>query len=251
MGSPMGKKLTAEPQGGAVVLFSGGQDSSTALAWALERYNRVETIAYDYGQKHAIELECRQLLRTSIGRLLPSWSERLGPDHIVQMDLIGRISGKTITEYPGAFPRQIEQAFGAAYIPGRNMILLAMSASVAFRRKLDILTSGVSETEFSGYPDCRDASMRLIEQTINACSDLTFEIVCPLMTLKKAEVWSLALRLGGRDLVEIIRVQSHTCYIGQRNSLHDWGYGCGECAACALRAKGWKEFVEKHGYERH
>jgi len=226
----------------ALVLFSGGQDSATCLAWALDRYMRVETVAFRYGQKHSIELDCRIILRRLIAEASPKWQPRLGADHVLDLDLIGQLSGRRIHSHPDYPPIEKQYGAGAAYIPGRNLLFLSMSASVAFRRNISVLVCGASETEYSGYPDCRETSLNCVKDAINACSGLMFGIECPLMVLNKAGVWRLALSLGGEGLVETIRVHSHTCYAGHRSTLHKWGYGCGECTACWLREKGWSEF---------
>jgi 7-cyano-7-deazaguanine synthase len=227
-------------------LFSGGQDSTTALAWALSRYNRVETIGFSYGQKHLVEMERRPIIRDAIVELLPAWRTRLGPDHVVDLDLIGQITGKNI-ESPADHAQVVGEGFasGSRYIPGRNLIMLSMGASVAFRRDIRTLVTGTSETEYSGYPDCRDASMKGVEAAITLSSGLKFKIECPLMWLDKAGVWSLAKTLGGSGLVKIVQEDTHTCYQGSRDVRHVWGYGCGGCSACQLRAKGWSEFEEK------
>ena len=224
------------------MLFSGGQDSATALAWSLANYGRVETLGFRYGQKHAVELDCRPDLRRCIADCSPQWGERLGLDFVVDVDLIGQISARRIPAHPGQSALAGEFASGRSYIPGRNLIFLSMSASVAFQRGIDTLVCGVSETEYSGYPDCRRASVVAIEAAICCASDLHLHIECPLMALDKAGIWGLAASLGGHQLVEAVRVKSHTCYSGERQVLHEWGYGCGKCPACILRARGWSNF---------
>jgi 7-cyano-7-deazaguanine synthase len=221
-----------------LVLFSGGQDSTTVLAWALSQYQRVETVGFIYGQKHIIEMEQRPTIRELVASSSNEWAERLGPDHIIDLSLIDQIA-KNITplDTPSrSFP------FGRRYIPGRNLIMLSMAASIAFRRDIGVLSCGASETEYSGYPDCRRESMNAIAHAITECSGTPFEIVCPLMDLDKAGVWQLAQSLGGDSLIKIVRSNTHTCYEGNREVLHEWGYGCSECDACRLRAKGWLEF---------
>lgn len=236
----MGTALNASA---ALVSFSGGQDSTTALAWALNRYEVVETVGFRYGQKHFVELERRPLIRKAIAELTPSWNGRLGSDHIVELDLIGQIAAKNIAS-PTDHPQIAGEGFAAGrrYIPGRNLIMLSMCASVAFRRDIRTLVCGASETEYSGYPDCRDASMKATETAISLSSGLVFKIECPLMWLDKAGVWALAQSLGGRELVNIVLEDTHTCYLGSREVRHDWGYGCGTCDACQLREKGWRKF---------
>jgi len=236
----MGASLNASA---ALVSFSGGQDSTTALAWALDRYESVETIGFRYGQKHFVELECRPIVREAIAQLNPAWSARLGPDHVVELNLIGQIAKNVISpeNYVPIAGEGVE--VGTRYIPGRNLIMLSMSASVAFRRNIGAIVCGTSETEYSGYPDCRDASMKAIEVAINLSSGKQFKIECPLMWLDKKGVWQLAADLGGTRLVDLIRENTHTCYLGSRYVRHEWGYGCGSCAACELRAKGWRDFT--------
>jgi 7-cyano-7-deazaguanine synthase len=222
-----------------LVLFSGGQDSTTVLAWALNRFSRVETIGFIYGQKHAVELRQRPILRDNLCKMNQNWAARLGPDHIVELDLISElaINVRPIESLSKPFPKR--------YIPGRNLIMLSMSASVALRRDIRTLSCGASETEYSGYPDCRRASMEAVSNAICACSETLVTIACPLMDLDKAGVWRLAQSLGGDALLQTIKSDTHTCYEGERNVLHDWGYGCSQCDACRLRAKGWHEFTSK------
>lgn len=227
----------------AMVLFSGGQDSSTVLAWALERYERVETLGFDYGQRHVIELHCRSKIRDAYCALKPNWRPRLGPDHVISLDLVGQISGQNIeARSSSSEDRRDEFANLERYIAGRNMIMIAMSGSVAYRRNINSIISGVSQTEYSGYPDCRDVSMKAINVALNLSTGVEFNVECPLMWLTKAGVWSLSRDLGGEELVELIVENTHTCYAGERHVRHEWGYGCGSCAACRLREKGWRDF---------
>ncbi len=237
----MGTPVTSSA---ALVSFSGGQDSTTALAWALDRYETVETIGFQYGQKHLVEMGQRPVIRDAISGLSSKWQKRLGPDHVVELDLIGQIAGKNIQSPAGhALVAGGGFAAGNRYIPGRNLIMLSMSASVAFRRDIRALVCGTSETEYSGYPDCRNESMKSVENAICLSSGLDFTIECPLMWLDKAGVWDMAHSLGGRELVEIIREDTHTCYMGARDVRYEWGYGCKSCDACRLREKGWFEFA--------
>jgi 7-cyano-7-deazaguanine synthase len=237
---------TALNPSAALVSFSGGQDSTTALAWALSRYENVETVGFRYGQKHLVELEQRPIVRKAIAEIAPNWNRRLGLDHVVDLDLIGQIAAKNIPSPPNHGLIAGEGfAAGSRYMPGRNLILLSMCASVAFRRDIRVLICGASETEYSGYPDCRDASMKAVERAISLSSGLDFKIECPLMGLDKAEVWALANSLGGGVLVEIIQEHTHTCYSGSREVRHEWGYGCGSCEACRLREKGWRDFCNR------
>jgi 7-cyano-7-deazaguanine synthase len=226
----------------ALVSFSGGQDSTTALAWALSQYEVVETIGFRYGQKHLAEMKCRPVVRHSIAEMNPTWKARLGPDHVIELDLIGQIA-KNIASPAGYTPIPGEGfEAGSRYIPGRNLVMLSMCVSVAFRRNIANLVCGTSETEYSGYPDCRDASMKAAEAAINMSSGKEFKIKCPLMWLDKKGVWQLAESLGGPSLIRVVQEETHTCYQGTRDTQHEWGYGCGSCPACQLRAKGWREF---------
>jgi len=237
---------TALNPSSAIVSFSGGQDSTTALAWALSRYEIVETVGFRYGQKHLVEMERRPIIRAAIAELDPNWKLRLGLDHIVELDLIGQITAKDVSS---PIDRPLITGEGAAagrrYIPGRNLIFLSMCASVAFRRGIRTLVTGTSETEYSGYPDCRDTSMKAIETAINLSSGLTFTVECPLMWLDKAGVWELSQSLGGREFINIVQEDTHTCYLGSREVRHEWGYGCGKCDACRLREKGWRDFCSR------
>jgi len=227
----------------ALVLFSGGQDSSTALAWALERYEYVETVGLNYGQRHAIELECRSRIRDAFARLNPVWAAHLGLDHMISLDLVGQISGEKISP-PSTSVVDVPDEFARAprYIAGRNMILIALCGSIAYRRLAGAIVTGISETEYSGYPDCRDVTMKAINAALNLSTGIELKVESPLMPLTKAGVWLLARELGGEELVEVIVENSHTCYAGVREHRHEWGYGCGDCPACRLRAKGWREF---------
>jgi 7-cyano-7-deazaguanine synthase len=226
----------------AIVLFSGGQDSATCLAWALDRYAAVETVAFDYGQRHRIELSCRERVRAELARLFPRWGERLGEDHLVDLGVLGRISDTALT-------REVEIALGenglpTTFVPGRNLAFLTFAAAIAYRRGAKHLVAGMCETDFSGYPDCRDDTMKAMQVALNLGMERRFVIETPLMWLDKAATWTLAERLGGAALVELIRVETHSCYRGERGTQHDWGHGCGACPACELRAKGWRRYRE-------
>lgn len=225
----------------ALVLFSGGQDSTTCLAWALDRYAAVETIAFDYGQRHAIELALRPHLRDRLKAMNQHWQGKLGPDHLIDLSLLGTLSDTALT-------RETEitmQANGLpnTFVPGRNLLFLTVAAALAYRRGITVLVGGMCETDFSGYPDCRDETMRALEKTINLGMASAMSIQTPLMWLDKAQTWLLAEDLGGPALVELIRTDTHTCYLGQRGTLHDWGYGCGTCPACELRARGYQAYT--------
>jgi len=231
---------TADPANSALVLLSGGQDSAVCLAWALDRYARVETVGFDYGQRHAAELKARRVVRRKMATLAPAWVERLGPDHRLNIRSFGAIGESAMTQ-----ERAIEvtdRGLPSTFVPGRNLVFLAYAAALADRRGLGVLVGGMCETDYSGYPDCRRDTLDALETTLNLGMGRDFRIETPLMRLTKAETWGLAKRLGGEPLVELIVKDSHTCYLNERTP-HDWGGGCGHCPACALRAKGWTEWV--------
>jgi 7-cyano-7-deazaguanine synthase len=226
---------------GALVLFSGGQDSSICLAWALARYTRVETIGFDYGQRHAVELKARDVVRAEIVKAFPDWAARLGDDHMIDIRAFGAIGGTAMT---GERAIEItEKGLPSTYVPGRNLVFLTYAAAVADRRDLKVLVGGMCETDFSGYPDCRRKTLDALETSLELGMERAFPIKTPLMRLTKAQTWSLAKGLGGEALVELIREHSHTCYLGARAPAHDWGVGCGSCPACELRARGWSDWV--------
>ncbi|MEA3117417.1 MAG: 7-cyano-7-deazaguanine synthase [Paraburkholderia sp.] len=230
-----------DAKNGALVLFSGGQDSATCLAWALDRYEKVETLGFDYGQRHRVELECREGLREKLARDFPAWDGRLGADHMIDLSVLGKISDTAMT-------REIEIEAAAnglpnTFVPGRNLMFMTIAAAIAYRRGLRVLVGGMCETDFSGYPDCRDDTMKALQVTLNLGMDSRFVVETPLMWLDKADTWRLADQLGGPALVELIRVETHTCYVGVRAELHDWGFGCGECPACRLRKRGYEAFL--------
>jgi 7-cyano-7-deazaguanine synthase len=224
--------------GGALVLFSGGQDSTVCLAWALERYARVETLGIAYGQRHAVELTQRRIVLDRIRSAFPKWRDKLCADHEIELPELGRISETSLT-------REAEIEMTAAglpstFVPGRNLLFLVYAAAIAYRRDIATLVAGMCETDYSGYPDCRNDTIRAQEQAIALGLDKPFRIETPLMYVDKAATWAMADTLGGGTLVDIIREGTHTCYLGDRTRLHDWGWGCGTCPACQLRAKGWE-----------
>ena len=226
---------------GALVLFSGGQDSTTCLAWALSRYQHVETIGFDYGQRHAIELTVRPTLLEKIRHFSPDWNARLGADHMIDLSLISQLSATAMTENIA-----IEmQANGLpnTFVPGRNLMFMMVAATLAYRRGLTVLVGGMCETDFSGYPDCRDDSMKALQVALNLGMASRLKIETPLMWIDKAQTWELAGQLGEQALIDLIREHTHTCYLGERGDLHDWGYGCGTCPACALRARGYQQYL--------
>ena len=231
----------ADPIHGALVLFSGGQDSSVCLAWALARYTRVETVGFDYGQRHRVELEARQVVRAEIARRFPTWAVRLGGDHVLDIRGFGAIGETAMTAEKAI--EITEKGLPSTYVPGRNLVFLTYAAALADRLSLKSLVGGMCETDFSGYPDCRRATMDALENALRLGMDRSVPIKTPLMRLSKADTWALAKGLGGEDLVELIRAESHTCYLGRREPQHDWGAGCGACPACELRASGWRAWA--------
>ncbi|MDB5728830.1 MAG: queC [Noviherbaspirillum sp.] len=226
---------------GALVLFSGGQDSATCLAWALSRYPKVETIGFDYGQRHAIELTVRPTILQRMRDLSPQWDARLGEDHVVDLSLIGKISDTALTSEVEI--RMQENGLPNTFVPGRNLLFMTVAATVAYRRGLDVLVGGMCETDFSGYPDCRDDTMKALQVALNLGMATRLKVETPLMWIDKATTWRLAAELGDQALVDLIREETHTCYLGERGALHDWGYGCGKCPACELRARGYRQFT--------
>tara|TARA_R110000868_G_scaffold53744_1_gene168494 strand:- start:19447 stop:20166 length:720 start_codon:yes stop_codon:yes gene_type:complete len=221
----------------ALLLFSGGQDSATCLAWALSRYERVETIGFDYGQRHHVEMQARLEVRSAISAAFPDWADRLGEDHVVDLSGYGAIAESALTA-----DRAIEmQANGlpSTFVPGRNLVFLTVASALAYRRGHGVMVGGMCETDYSGYPDCRRETIDAMQSALGLGLDMPLQIETPLMWLDKAQSWALAQELGGDALVEIIRTVTHTCYRGERGELHEWGYGCGDCPACELRAQGW------------
>ncbi|MFC7207140.1 7-cyano-7-deazaguanine synthase QueC [Comamonas endophytica] len=224
----------------ALVLFSGGQDSTTCLADALSRYERVETLGFDYGQRHHVELDARQNVLAALRERFPQWAPRLGEDHLLSLDVLRQIGGSSLTD-DVAFAMQAD-GLPNSFVPGRNLLFLTLAGALAYRRGLQVIVTGVCETDFSGYPDCRDDTMKALQVALNLGLERRLRIATPLMWIDKAQTWQLAHDLGGPALVEIIVKDTHTCYQGTREVLHDWGYGCGECPACELRAKGWERW---------
>ena len=222
----------------ALVLFSGGQDSTACLAWALDRYGRVETVGFDYGQRHAVELEARQRVRERLMTEFPQWKAGLGDDHMLDIRSFGAIGDTAMTS-----DRAIEitdKGLPSTFVPGRNLVFLFYAAALADRRGLTALVGGMCETDFSGYPDCRRSTLDASEQALNLGMEQTFRVETPLMRLTKAGTWGLAKALGGEALIAITVEDSHTCYLGERGTLHAWGYGCGGCPACELRQRGYE-----------
>ncbi len=224
----------------ALVLFSGGQDSTTCLAWALERYAHVETVGFDYGQRHRIELDCRADILAALRRDFPSWASRLGDDHMLDLSILGQLSETALTQ-----DKQI--AFAASglpntFVPGRNLLFFTFAAAIAYRRGIKHLVGGMCETDYSGYPDCRDDTLKALQVALNLGMEQRFVVDTPLMWIDKAQTFALANDIGGDKLMRIVLEQTHSCYMGDRTHRHDWGYGCDTCPACELRRQGWLRY---------
>jgi len=225
----------------ALVLFSGGQDSTTCLAWALARFSHVETVGFDYGQRHRVELDQRAKIRDKIVAIDPLWATRLGADHLLDLALLGQISATAMTRDVAI----VTEANGLpnTFVPGRNLIFLTFAAALAYRRGLRHIVGGMCETDFSGYPDCRDATIKAMQTALNLGMEKDFTLDTPLMWLDKAATWKLAEELGGTPLIDLVLEDTHTCYLGERGARQAWGYGCGTCPACQLRAQGWAQYA--------
>lgn len=224
----------------ALVLLSGGQDSTTCLAHALTRYQRVETIGFDYGQRHHVELQQRQVVLRALRARFPAWRQRLGEDHMIDMAVLGQVSETSLTRDMAI---ELERSgLPNTFVPGRNLLFFQLAAAVGYRRGLHTLVGGMCETDFSGYPDCRDDTLKALQVAVSLGMGQRFTIETPLMWLDKAQTWDLARTLGGDALVDIVLEQSHTCYHGVREERHAWGYGCGTCPACALRKAGFERW---------
>lgn len=227
----------------ALVLFSGGQDSSIALAWALDRYACVETVGFDYGQRHAVELEARLNVRSAIEKSFPAWAGRLGRDTMVDARGLKDLGETAMTH--DAEIAMAEGGLPTTFVPGRNLVFLTLAGGLAYRRDLGVLVAGMCETDYSGYPDCREDALSAQTNALRLGMDSDISLEAPLMHVDKAESWRIAERLGGKALTTLINEHSHTCYRGVRETRHDWGYGCDDCPACELRARGWA------GYQAH
>ena len=232
--------MTSPSPDAALVLFSGGQDSTVCLAWALERFSRVETIGFDYGQRHRAELDARVRVRAGIVALRPHWEQRLGEDHVVRLDALGEVSETALT-------REVAIEIGASglpttFVPGRNLVFFAFAGALAYRRGAKHLVAGMCETDFSGYPDCRDDTVKAMQLALNLGMDRRFVIHTPLMWIDKAATFALAHAIGGDAFVDLLVEDTHTCYLGDRSRRHDWGFGCGTCPACRLRADGYAKW---------
>ena len=228
------------PSQAALVLFSGGQDSTVCLAWALDRFERVETVGFDYGQRHAVELVARLQVRRRMADAVPDWAARLGPDHVLDLGGFGAVAQSALTSHRAI--EMTERGLPSTFVPGRNLVFFVYAAALADRRGLGRLVGGMCETDYSGYPDCRRETLDALERAINLGMESGFAIDTPLMHLTKARTWALAKGLGGEALIELILEDSHTCYLGERGLRHPWGHGCGACPACELRARGWAQW---------
>lgn len=224
----------------ALVLFSGGQDSTTCLAHALSRYERVETVAFDYRQRHSVELDARLAVLEAMRRQFPDWAAKLGEDHLLDLAVLGQVSETSLTR-DMAFKME-QGGLPNTFVPGRNLLFLTLAAALAYRRGLEVIVTGVCETDYSGYPDCRDDTMKAMQLALSLGMDRRLLIETPLMWIDKAETWALAEQLGGATLVDLIVEHSHTCYLGDREHRHAWGWGCGSCPACELRARGYERY---------
>ena len=228
---------------GALVLFSGGQDSTTCLAWALARFARVETVGFAYGQRHAAELEARGRVLAAFRQGFPAWAPKLGEDHLLPLDVLKRIGGSALTD-----DMKIEMGrdgLPTSFVPGRNVLFLTAAAALGYRRGIADLVGGMCETDYSGYPDCRDETVVAVAAALSLALARRVAVHTPLMWIDKAATWQLAEDLGGSALVDLIREETVTCYEGDRTQRHDWGYGCGVCPACELRAKGYRTYVAR------
>jgi 7-cyano-7-deazaguanine synthase len=227
----------------ALVLFSGGQDSTVCLAWALERYGWVETVGFNYGQRHSVELAQRVVVREALAACYPTWAARLGDDHILELATLGQISDTALTR--DARFEMTAAGLPNTFVPGRNLLFFTYAAALGYRRGIRTLVGGMCETDFSGYPDCRNETLQSLAKSISLGMDAPFTIETPLMWIDKAGTWALAADLGGAPFVDLIVEHTHTCYTSDRTTRHAWGYGCGQCPACLLRAKGWEKWISR------
>ncbi|MGQ9365110.1 7-cyano-7-deazaguanine synthase QueC [Azospirillum sp. ST 5-10] len=231
--------------GTALVLLSGGQDSATCLAWALDRFDHVETVGFDYRQRHAVELACRAWVRAGLAALDPGWAARLGEDHMLDAGVLADLGETAMTA--DVEIRTTAAGLPSTFVPGRNLLFFTLAAAIAYRRGLKHLVGGMCETDYSGYPDCRDDTIKSLQASLNLGLESRLVLHTPLMWLDKAATWALAEELGGRPLVALIAEDTHTCYKGDREHRHAWGYGCGDCPACALRRDGYAAYAARRG----
>jgi len=235
----MAAPSSSEPAG-ALVLFSGGQDSTICLGHALERYARVETVGFNYGQRHLVELECRTRVLAALRERFPAWGARVGADHMIDLSSFGAIGETALTSEAEIV--MTESGLPSTFVPGRNLAFFVHAAALGHRRGLTVLVGGMCEADYSGYPDCRDETLRTLQEALRLATEVPFSIETPLMWLSKAQSWGLAEDLGGAAFIDLIREKTHTCYVGDHETKHDWGYGCGNCPACELRAKGYEDW---------
>ena len=224
----------------ALVLFSGGQDSTVCLAWALARFDRVETVGFDYGQRHAAELVARPFILEKLRAQFPDWAGKLGSDHLLPLDVLKSIGGSALTDDMKI--EMGENGLPTTFVPGRNLLFLTVASALGYRRGIADLVGGMCETDFSGYPDCRDETVQATAKALSLGLARDIKVHTPLMWIDKAATWRLAEALGGKSLVELIVEETVTCYEGDRAHRHDWGYGCGKCPACDLRAAGYSRY---------
>ncbi len=225
----------------ALVLFSGGQDSTVCLAWALDRFKRVETVGFDYGQRHRVELDLRPKIRAGLLAIKPEWRKRLGEDHVIKLDALAAISDTALTRDVAI---EIgENGLPITFVPARNLIFLSFAGALAYRRGASHLVAGMCETDYSGYPDCRDETIQTMARALRLGMDKELLIETPLMRIDKAATFELAHNIGGDALIRLVVEDTHSCYLGDRSHRHDWGYGCGACPACQLRAQGWEKWT--------
>ncbi len=231
----------------ALVLFSGGQDSTVCLAWALQRFGTVETVGFDYGQRHAIELAVRPRVRERIATLDPAWAARLGGDHVLPIETLGKISESALTRETAI--TMADNNLPTTFVPGRNLMFFAFAGALAYRRGAKHIVAGMCETDYSGYPDCRDDTIKAMQVALTLGMDRRFVVHTPLMWTDKAGTFALAEEIGGKKLLDLVVEETHSCYLGDRSRRHDWGYGCGECPACQLRAAGWERWMSNRSSE--
>jgi 7-cyano-7-deazaguanine synthase len=227
----------------ALVLFSGGQDSTVCLAWALTRFARVETVGFHYNQRHAVELDMRPKLRAGIAALKADWRARLGDDHLIRIDALAEIGDTALTSDMAI--EIAENGLPTTFVPARNLVFLSFAGALAYRRGSAHLVAGMCETDYSGYPDCRDETIKAMEKALLLGLDRSLTVHTPLMWIDKAATFALAEELGGRGFLDLVIEDSHSCYLGDRTHRHDWGYGCGDCPACRLRAQGFATYLTR------
>lgn len=237
--------LSVAAQERAIVLFSGGQDSTVCLAWALERFAEVETLGFDYGQRHAVELSVRPVIREKIRGLKPEWAARLTDDHLIDLSVLGEISETALTRDVAI--DMADSGLPTTFVPGRNLVFLTFAGALAYRRGAKNLVAGMCETDYSGYPDCRDDTVKAMQVALTLGMDRRFVVHTPLMWIDKAATFALAQEIGGDRLLQLVVEETHSCYLGERSARHDWGYGCGECPACQLRAAGFAKWNDECG----